>query len=85
VFKKLNSPKINELIKKWATELIRTFSKKEIQKAEKHTKKCSLFLPIKEMQVKTTLRFTSPLLEWLLSRTPPPKNADEDAGGKKES
>jgi hypothetical protein len=29
--KNLNSPKINEPIKKWATELNRTFSKKEIQ------------------------------------------------------
>jgi hypothetical protein len=28
--KKLNSPKINESISKWATELNRTFSKKEI-------------------------------------------------------
>jgi hypothetical protein len=29
-FKKLNSPTINEPIKKWATELNRTFSKEEI-------------------------------------------------------
>jgi hypothetical protein len=27
--KKLNSPQINEIIKKWATELNRTFSKKK--------------------------------------------------------
>jgi hypothetical protein len=29
-YRKLNSPKINELIKKWASELNRTFSKEEI-------------------------------------------------------
>jgi hypothetical protein len=33
IYKKLNSPQINEPIKKWATELNRTFLKEEIQMA----------------------------------------------------
>jgi hypothetical protein len=47
--KKLKSPKINESIKKWATELNRTFSKEEIQMAKSHMKKCSASLARKKM------------------------------------
>jgi hypothetical protein len=56
--KKLNSPQINEPTKKWATELNKTFSKEEKFKwAKKYIKKCPPSLAIKEMQIKTTLRF----------------------------
>jgi hypothetical protein len=56
--KKLNSPN-----KEKATELNRIFSKEEIQVAKKHMKKCSPSLAIKEMQIKTTLRFHLILIE----------------------
>jgi hypothetical protein len=55
--KKLNFPKINDPIKKSATELSRTFSKEEVQITKIHMKKCSPFLAIKEMQIKTMLQF----------------------------
>jgi hypothetical protein len=54
--KQLPNIPINEPIKKWATELNRTFSKEKAQMAKKHVKKCSS-LAIKEMPIKTTLRF----------------------------
>jgi hypothetical protein len=34
--KKVNSPQINEPIKKWASELNKSFSKEEVQMAKKY-------------------------------------------------
>jgi hypothetical protein len=55
--KKVDSRKSNHPIIKWGSELNKEFSPEEYQMAEKHLKRCSASLIIREMQIKATLRF----------------------------
>ena len=54
-FTEIHSRKTKNPIKKWAKDLNRHFSEKDIQRVQRHIKRCSVSLAIREMQINATV------------------------------